>query len=98
MRRREFMRLLGGAAAAWPLAAQAQQSAAKVRRIGMLLPRARAGERESVAAGVQRLGELGGATATTSTSTIDGFQVSMPSRCGRRPPIWWLPRPTCSGS
>jgi len=43
MQRREFIRLIGGMAACWPLAARAQQSD-RVRRIGILLAEATEGD------------------------------------------------------
>src|SRR5205809_1399656 len=58
MRRRDFFTLLGGAAAAWPLAARAQQPA-KLPTIGFLGQSTRSAASEWVAAFVQRLRELG---------------------------------------
>ncbi len=58
LKRRDFITLVGGAAAAWPLAARAQQPA-KLRTIGFLGQSTRSAASEWVAAFVQRLHELG---------------------------------------
>jgi putative ABC transport system substrate-binding protein len=58
MNRREFITLLGGAAASWPLAARAQQ-ARKVPMVGFLGQSTPLGESERAAAFAQRLRELG---------------------------------------
>ena len=63
IRRRAFISLLGGAAAAWPLAARAQQPE-QVRRIGVLMgaaendPQSQA-EITAFRQGLQRLGWMG---------------------------------------
>ena len=61
MKRREFITFLGGAAAAWPLGARAQQPE-RVRRIGVLMGLGLEGDPEaqsSVAAFREELRKLG---------------------------------------
>jgi putative tryptophan/tyrosine transport system substrate-binding protein len=58
LRRRQFIRLLGGAAAAWPLAARAQQAPKQVT-IGLLGSGTATVQSHLTAAFVQRLAELG---------------------------------------
>src|ERR1700751_3344258 len=60
MRRREFITLLGGMVAAWPLAARAQQGE-RMRRIGVLMSAAEGDQRglEYITAFAQGLAELG---------------------------------------
>jgi putative ABC transport system substrate-binding protein len=74
MRRREFIRLLGGAAAAWPLAARAQQPG-KLPTVGFLGPNTRSAASEWIAAFEQRLRELGwidGRTIAIEYRWMDG--------------------------
>jgi putative tryptophan/tyrosine transport system substrate-binding protein len=58
VKRREFITLLGGAAAAWPIAARAQQ-AAKLPTIGFQGPTTASAESQRIAAFMRRLRELG---------------------------------------
>jgi putative ABC transport system substrate-binding protein len=60
MRRREFIGLLGGTVAAWPLAARAQQQPAKVRRIGIVVEGMRSAAYDGFLQGMGELGYVAG--------------------------------------
>jgi ABC-type uncharacterized transport system substrate-binding protein len=74
MRRREFITLLGGVAAAWPMAARAQQ-AGKLPTIGLLVSSTPADESQRIGAFTQRLhqlGWIGGRTITIELRSAEG--------------------------
>jgi putative ABC transport system substrate-binding protein len=76
MNRREFITLLAGAAAAWPLAARAQQPRERMRRVGVLVGGLTADDPEWQARGnafVQGLAQLG---------WIDGRNIRIDTRFG----------------
>ena len=74
MRRRDFVTLLGGAVAGWPLSTRAQQSA-KPPIIGFLSPNSASNQSQWTAAFVRRLHELGwieGSTVAIEYRWVEG--------------------------
>jgi putative tryptophan/tyrosine transport system substrate-binding protein len=76
MRRREFITLLGGAVAAWPLAARAQQPD-RMRRVGALMPHVANNPQVQArnAAFLEGLRQLGWTVGAMSRSSTAGPQV-----------------------
>ena len=80
MRRRDFITLLGGAAAAWPLAARAQQ-VGKIYRIGILepIPAARnAANLDALRKGLRELGYVEGRNLVIEYRSADGRAERFP--------------------
>src|SRR5262249_17896864 len=83
LRRREFITLLGGAAA-WPLAARAQQASSTVRRIGLLLPgnartTAVRGQLEAFRQGLKEYGWVEGQNIIVEYSFAEGREDALPA-------------------
>src|SRR2546430_1924921 len=85
-RRRDFITLLGGAAAAWPLAARAQQRE-RMRRIGVLMSLAASNPKAQgrLVAFVQGLQELGWTVGRNVRRTFAGPLGSLSFSAGTRP-------------
>ena len=79
MRRREFITLLGGAAAAWPLVARAQQSAMPV--IALVNVRSTEGSSVHAAAflkGLNQTGTIEGQSVTVEYHWLEGQYDRLP--------------------
>jgi putative tryptophan/tyrosine transport system substrate-binding protein len=83
MERREFITLLGGAAATWPLTAHAQQSTSTIRRIGILLPESvptaeARGLLEAFRQGLKELDWVEGQNIAFEYRSADGKEDALP--------------------
>jgi putative ABC transport system substrate-binding protein len=81
MRRREFITLLGSAAAAWPLAARAQQSSGRPS-VGLLSPLSETTATRNIEgfrAGLRELGYVEGRNITLALRFADGMSERMPA-------------------
>jgi putative tryptophan/tyrosine transport system substrate-binding protein len=100
LKRREFITLLGGAAAVWPIAAGAQQGE-RVRRVAILLPAAEGDSAfqtrvEAFLQGLQQLGWFNGRNvsidtrwATANAATRRNWPRSHPTSFWPMPPLPW---------
>jgi putative tryptophan/tyrosine transport system substrate-binding protein len=81
MRRREFIALIGSAAASAPLAARAQQSTSTIRRVGILLPESAAtAEARGLleALGLNEMGWVEGQNIAFEYRSADGKEDALP--------------------
>lgn len=74
MKRRDFIRFLGGAAAAWPIVIRAQQRSRKISRVGWLVPGSQTAQTnlDEYRRGMRELGYTEGLTVETSYAYADG--------------------------
>ena len=81
MRRRDFITVIAGSAAVWPLTARAQQLGTKVARIGLLMPVSAASAAQNVAAlrrGLHELGYVEGQNIGIEQRYTDGRDELLP--------------------
>ena|SRR5262249_6581809 len=79
MRRRDFIKVFAGAAAAWPLTARAQQPAMRV--IGMLHSQTQSSEAtriEAIQQGLREAGFIVGRNVTIEHRFADGYNERLP--------------------
>ena len=81
LRRRAFIRLLGGAAAAWPLPVHAQQPVGRVPRVGILSPAGSeaAGTLAAFRQGMRDLGYVEGRNITLDFRLSGGKLDALPA-------------------
>jgi ABC-type uncharacterized transport system substrate-binding protein len=83
IKRRDFITLLGGGAAAWPVTARAQQPASTVRHVGFLLPgsprtTAVRGQLEAFRQGLKEYGWVEGQNISVEYRFAEGKEDALP--------------------